>query len=53
MKGSLVESRFAIPERPGEQGPLVQTSRKEFGLDQVTYMADVVSPHLLKSDDSR
>jgi hypothetical protein len=53
MKGSLVESRFAIPERPGEQGPLVQTSRKEFGLNQVSYMADVVSPLLPKLNHSR
>ncbi|TVY75980.1 Cysteine dioxygenase [Lachnellula suecica] len=45
LKGSLVESRFAIPERPGEQGPLEQTSRKEFKLNQVSYMTDRLGLH--------
>ncbi|TVY16400.1 Cysteine dioxygenase [Lachnellula arida] len=49
MKGSLVESRFAIPSRPGEQGPLVQTARKEFGLNQVTYMADILGLHAISN----
>ncbi|TVY30658.1 Cysteine dioxygenase [Lachnellula hyalina] len=49
LKGNLIESRFAIPSRPGEQGPLVQTARKEFGLDQVTYMADVLGLHAISN----
>jgi hypothetical protein len=42
LQGNLTETRFATPQRPGEQGPLVQTSRKGFARDQVTYMSDSV-----------
>lgn len=42
LKGEIRETRFATPERPGEQGPLVETSNLRFGLDKVSYMADQV-----------
>jgi hypothetical protein len=40
LKGELVERRFAIPQRAGE---LRETSRREYGVGKVTYMADQVS----------
>lgn len=43
LKGNLIETRFAIPTNPGLDGPLLQTSRKNFARDQVTYMSDSVS----------
>lgn len=43
LKGTIRETRFATPMNPGMEGPLVQTSQREFGLDKVTYMADAVS----------
>ncbi|KAH6674791.1 RmlC-like cupin domain-containing protein [Halenospora varia] len=45
LQGSLTETRFAIPQNPGLDGPLVQTSRKNFESNQVTYMADSLGLH--------
>ncbi|KUJ09477.1 cysteine dioxygenase type I [Mollisia scopiformis] len=45
LKGELQESRFAIPENPGNEGPLVETSRLNFGVNKVTYIADNLGLH--------
>ncbi|KAH8660876.1 RmlC-like cupin domain-containing protein, partial [Tricladium varicosporioides] len=45
LQGSLIETRFAIPQNAGHDGPLVQTSRKNFESNQVTYMADALGLH--------
>ncbi|RDL41657.1 uncharacterized protein BP5553_01636 [Venustampulla echinocandica] len=45
LQGSITETRFATPSSPGQQGPLVQTSNKNFGLNQVSYMADILGLH--------
>jgi hypothetical protein len=42
LKGTLTETRFAIPTNPGLDGPLLRTSQKNFHRDQVTYMSDSV-----------
>jgi len=45
LKGELVERRFAIPERPGMEGELRETCRREYGVGNVTYMADQLGLH--------
>ena len=42
LKGDLVERRFAIPQRPGEEGELRETSRSQYGVGKVAYMHDQV-----------
>ena len=42
LKGDLVERRFAIPQRPGEEGEMKETSRREYGVGKVAYMHDQV-----------
>jgi len=49
LKGRIRETRFATPTYPGTEGPLVQTSRLEFGLNKVTYMADVLGLHSISN----
>jgi len=49
LKGEIRETRFAIPERPGEQGALVQTSNLGFGLNKVSYMADQLGLHSISN----
>ncbi|KAE9364949.1 hypothetical protein N431DRAFT_496163 [Stipitochalara longipes BDJ] len=50
LKGSIRERRFATPS-PSNQGtgPLTQTSDLKFGLDKVTYMADVLGLHAIEN----
>lgn len=45
LKGQLQESRFAIPKNPGNEGPLTETSRLNFGVDKVAYIADNLGLH--------
>ncbi|KAG9231329.1 putative cysteine dioxygenase [Amylocarpus encephaloides] len=45
LQGNLIEKRFAIPQHPGLEGPLHQTSCKNFKRDQVTYMSDSLGLH--------
>ncbi|KAG0650480.1 Cysteine dioxygenase [Hyphodiscus hymeniophilus] len=42
LKGEIRETRFAIPNFPGKEGPLAETSSVPYGMDNVSYMADSV-----------
>jgi cysteine dioxygenase len=48
LQGSIRERRFATPAHPGT-GPLVETSNLAFGLNKVTYMADVLGLHSIEN----
>ena len=43
LLGEIRETRYAMPNRPGEEGPMVQTSSVRYGMNKVSYMADEVS----------
>ena len=47
LKGEIRETRFATPNFPGLEGPLVQTSSVGYGKGKVSYMADSVCLLLL------
>ena len=44
LRGTLRETRFATPNFPGMEGPLVQTSSIPYGTGKVSYMSDSVCP---------
>ncbi|EPE27364.1 RmlC-like cupin [Glarea lozoyensis ATCC 20868] len=52
LQGKLIESRFKIPTKPGLDGPLCCTSRKDFERDQVTYMSDSLGLHEISNPSS-
>lgn len=45
LKGDLRERRYAIPSKPGHEGPLVKISDLNYGFNQVAYMADQLGVH--------
>jgi cysteine dioxygenase len=47
LRGEILETRYAIPNFPGLEGPLVRTSSVPYGTGKVSYMADSVRIHPL------